>query len=327
MEFVVGVDGGGVKTEAVVASIEGEVLGVGYGGAANINIASRSVVEESLRKAIQTAISRAGVSGKALLAVLGIAGTERKRCSDIIWDIARKLDFSERLIITSDALIALAAATQMKPGIIVISGTGSIALGIDEYGNIARAGGWGYLLDDEGSGYWIGLKALREVMRAYDGRGRNTALTTAVLEHLNLNSIEDLVTSVYSGEVELREIASLSKVVVKCAEMGDEVALKIVDEAGAKLAEMIAAVARKLRFKEKIDLYVFGGVFRAGSLILKPLTQKLGELKVKVELKKPRFKPVIGAIILAIQNLGLDVERTMVNLRRTAKRWGLTYES
>ncbi len=327
MSYVIGIDGGGMKTEAVVASIEGEILGVGLGGTSNINIASKNEVAESLRNAITKAIEMSKVKGKALIGVLGVAGTERKKCKEIIREIAYEIDFADRIIVTSDATIALFSATGMKPGIIIISGTGSIALGINNRGIIARAGGWGYLLDDEGSGYWIGLKALREVMRMYNGRGSKTILKHAIMEHLNINDLQDLVTMIYTGRLSISEIASISKIVTKCAEMGDEVALNIMKEAGRKLAEMIIAVIKKLNFKNKVNVYYFGGVFNAGKIILEPLRNEVTKNGIEIELKKPKFKPVIGAVLLALKYLNADLDNAWRKINETAIKWNLTYKS
>ncbi len=326
MNFIVGVDGGGVKTEAVVATVEGEIIGFGRGGPSNINVASKKEVARSLRKAIFSALKKSGASGKALAGVLGVAGTERRDNAEAIREIALKLDFAERVIVTSDAMIALISATKMKPGIILISGTGSIAFGINSNGNTARAGGWGYILDDEGSGYWIGLRALREVMKAYDGRGRRTTLASTLFDHLNIEQPEDLVSMIYSGELKISNIASLAELVVKCAKMGDQVANEILREAGEKLAEMAAAVAKKLKFNSKVDIYYFGGVFKAGNLILKPLKNKLYELGVFAEFRKSELKPVVGAVILALKALGIDLdEKIWANLVDSAKAWGLAH--
>jgi len=329
MEVIVGVDGGGVKTEAAVASIEGEIVGVGVGGPSNINIVGRNGAASSLKNAINLAFRNTDVRGKALVGVLGIAGTERKYCAEIIRGIVEEIGFTERVIVVSDALIALAAATRLKPGVIVIAGTGAIALGVNAEGKIERAGGWGYLLDDEGSGYWIGLKALRAVMKAYDGRGRKTALTNTILEFFNAKNPKELVDIAYGRKLSVPEVASIAQAVTKTAKMGDPVAREILREAGEKLAEMASAVIRKLNLarSERVPVYCFGGVFNAGEDVLAPLRVELRRHYENVEVKRPILKPVVGALILAFKKLGIEVTgEVWNNLLESARKWRLTYE-
>lgn len=328
MEYIIGVDGGGRKTVSAIATLKGEIIGIGRAGTTNINTADRNTVTIQLKKAIKNAIETSGAKGKALISVLGIAGTERERCKKIIREICEELNFTEKTVIVSDAMIALTAATKMKPGVIIISGTGSIALGINREKQIARAGGWGYLLDDEGSGYWIGLKALREVMKAYDGRGKTTILTSMILEKFSLENPRQLVDIAYGRKLTVQEIASITELVSKSASMGDKVAIQILKEAGEKLAEMIYTVIKKLAIKDKvIPIYYTGGVFKTGKYILKPIEEKLREKQVQVKLKKPFLKPVVGSLMLALNYLGIEVKGEVEEkLIETAKKWGLINE-
>jgi len=328
MEYIIGVDGGGRKTVSATATLKGEIIGMGKAGPTNINIADRETVARELEKTIKKAMEMGSVKGKAMITVLGIAGTERKRCSKIIREICEELKFAEKIIIVSDAMIALTAATKMKPGIIIISGTGSIALGINREKQIARAGGWGYLLDDEGSGYWIGLKALRKVMKAYDGRGKTTLLTSMILEKFKIEDPSQLVDIAYGRKLTVSEIASIAETVSKCASMGDEVAIEILRKAGEKLGEMILTVIRKLKIEEEIiPIYYSGGVFNAGKYILKPIKEKLREKQIEIKLEKSFLNPVVGALMLGLNYLGIEVKGEVEeNLIKTARKWGLINE-
>ena len=149
-------------------------------------------------------------------------------------------------MVDNDAIIALAGGTMGKPGIVVIAGTGSIAFGVNEEGKRARSGGWGYVLGDEGSAYYIGLKALNSVTRAEDGRGQPTLLSQAIFDHFSIDSVDGLVRLAYIDGFDRIDGADLSVIVAEAAEEGDETALRILWQAGAELGIAASAVAKAL---------------------------------------------------------------------------------
>ena len=142
----------------------------------------------------------------------------------------RRLGFRSNTLIVNDALIALVAGAGAEPGVVVVSGTGSIAYGVSHHGVAARAGGWGPTLGDEGSGYWIGRRALAAVMRDADGRGPRTDLTPLVLRHFSLPKPEALVAEIYHQPQGRRAIASLGAVVDRARAEGDPVAIDIMTQ-------------------------------------------------------------------------------------------------
>lgn len=184
MGYIVGVDGGGTKTTAVVTDATGAVIGLGRGGAGNYQTIGLDNATDAIASAIGGAIQEAASTGgiapadldNELIVVLGLAGADRPRDkANLQKALMAKLPAKPRyLVIENDARIALAGATGGKPGVVLIAGTGSIALGIDEQGQTIRCGGWGPILGDEGSGYAMGKAALIAVMRDYDGRGPST---------------------------------------------------------------------------------------------------------------------------------------------------------
>jgi N-acetylglucosamine kinase-like BadF-type ATPase len=192
---VLGIDAGGTKTVALVADAAGHVVAEGRAGGANLQTDGELQVEKTLHAVIEEATRGRGLWPAAVC--LGVAGVDREDDGLVIRDIMRRLGFRAGTLIVNDALIALVAGAGQNPGVVVISGTGSIAYGVSHRGVAARAGGWGPILGDEGSGYWIGRRALEAVMRDVDARGPHTALTPIVLQHFSLRGPEELVAEIY----------------------------------------------------------------------------------------------------------------------------------
>src|SRR5262245_52146687 len=169
---VLGVDAGGSKTVALLADRNGQVVAEARGGGANLQVHGELEVEKTLHAVIDELLSAHHVTPAA--ACLGIAGVDRERDGQTIRSVVRRLGFRERVLVVNDALIALVAGGGIGPGLVLVSGPGSIAYGVSPDGVAARAGGWGSALGDEGSAYWIGRRALAAVTRQADGRGPTT---------------------------------------------------------------------------------------------------------------------------------------------------------
>lgn len=255
--YYLGVDGGGSKTLAVIVNERGEELGRGLAGGANYNTIG---VEETI-KHIEAAIAQAARMAHCQLplrkAWLGLAGIDRKADYDLLFP--RLCSLAETVRLTNDAELLL-AALKVPVGVVLISGTGSIALGHDANGRKSRAGGWGHILGDEGSGYAIAQQALQAVVRASDGRGPQTALRERILRAWNLQTTDELIGEVY-GEPDKAKIASLSSAVMLTARAGDQVAAAIVNQAARELALAVNAVCQPLEFfNAEIPLALGGGL-------------------------------------------------------------------
>jgi N-acetylglucosamine kinase-like BadF-type ATPase len=210
----------------------------------------------------------------------------------------------EDLMLTTDADIALAGATDCQPGVVIISGTGSIAYGMNQAGEHARSGGWGPTLGDEGSGYDIGRRALSAAMAAYDGRLPETVLTRRICDYFQIESPTELPKVVYSDQREAIRLAPLSQLVEQAAREGDQVAQDILREAGEELARAVVAVIERLDMQQDSFLVCYvGSVFKAGDLILAPMRQIITEVAPRAELRQPLFPPAIGAVKLALKKI------------------------
>jgi len=203
------------------------------------------------------------------------------------------------LIAEPDMITAHAGAFGGGPGVIVIAGTGSIAYGKDAAGQQARAGGWGYAMGDEGSGYDLGRQALVAAARMEDGRGPKTSLRAALLNHLQLNSLWEVRTALYGETIRRPQMAGLAPLVFQACQQGDEAALRIVDQAAGDLAQLAAAVLGRLRWEEPPLLAPVGGVFQAGESIMDPFQTKLQGHYPGARVVPARYPPVIGALLLA----------------------------
>lgn len=252
-DLVIGVDGGGTKTVAWVAPLDDStnniVLGRGQTGPSNPRAVGFEVAQFAIGSAIAEALAEAKrPSEKVAAAWFGVAGAGRESEQTLLESWARKKGaIAHRVRVSGDAEPILSAAAADHCGIAVISGTGSLAWGRNSQGEIARAGGCGYLIGDEGSAYAIAVHALRMAMQSADGRRPPTALLDRFLSHFDAASPANLIEILYSPEMTRDQIAAAAQLVFALSE--DPTAAAIIATAADELAIMIAALARQLRFE------------------------------------------------------------------------------
>jgi N-acetylglucosamine kinase-like BadF-type ATPase len=302
--MLIGIDAGGTKTLALLAAPGGQVLARGEAGPSNYQSAGREAALAALTQAAEGALRAAGLPrGAVTAACLGAAGADRPEDRGLFEDWAAQVFPSARFRICNDALIVLYAGTPAGWGLAMISGTGSIAYGRRPDGQLGRAGGWGYLLGDEGSGYGIGLAALRAAVRAADGRGPATALLPALLERWSLDGPTRLVRKVYgelAGAPGRAEIARLSRLVEECAGDGDDTAAAILTEAGQELALAAAAVAGRLfSAPEPLPCALTGGVLVKGRRVREAFLAAAAQRGLALAPVALVEEPALGALRLA----------------------------
>jgi N-acetylglucosamine kinase-like BadF-type ATPase len=304
--LVLGVDGGGSKTRAVVADGVGAVLGEGLAGPSNPLRVGVGEAVGAIRDAVDKACAEAGVRrGEIVAAEMGLAGVKRADIRERMRVAVAELGIKTVEVVT-DADIALYGATEGKPGLVIIAGTGSICCGINARARRACSGGWGPVVGDEGSGSWIARRALQAVARATDGRGRKTSLVEAACEYFNVAVADDLSTAIYAPNMTNTRIAGFGGRVVKAAKKRDVVAREIVEEAGRELAFAAAAVVQKLKMeRERFQVAYVGGVFAAGRLILDPLSEELARSAPRAFLAPPVLAPAEAAARMAGEQLQL----------------------
>jgi len=300
MNYVIGVDGGGTKTVALLAGLDGRVIARGVSGPSNYNAVGFEMACTALESAIN--LVRKDHPGEISALCLGLAGAGRQ--DDIKrfqrWAIEKFPGIAVKIV--NDAEILLAAGSPTGPALALICGTGSIVYGRTTTGELIRAGGWGYLFGDEGSGYAISVAALRAVLQAYDGRGDLTLLTESVLARRGLSSPPDLIRNIYGTETLRLEVAALADLVEQAAEQGDRVAIAILDEAAWELARTVAVVYPKLGASIS-QLVITGGTILYGTYLkvaFRSACESLGLTFTEVRFVS---EPVEGAVQLALKML------------------------
>jgi N-acetylglucosamine kinase-like BadF-type ATPase len=302
---VVGVDGGGTKTEAVILDSNQRVIGEGRAGPSNplrVGIASAAA---SIREAIDRACVMAKVRRDDLLAAeIGLAGARRRELRERMREAVAILGIPDIEVVT-DADIALYGATDGAPGIVVIAGTGSICCGVNARGKRICAGGWGPIAGDEGGGAWIARRALRGVAYASDGRGPKTLLTDLACSYFRVSTADDLVTAIYAPSITNERLAGFGKDVIEAAKQKDSVAQAIIDEAGAELALATITVIKNLHMeREKFQIAHVGGVFAAsGDLILDRLRKEVQKVAPRAYFQPPHFSPAVAAARMAREHI------------------------
>ena len=297
--FVLGIDAGGTKTVCLVADEQGRVLGSARGPGANLASLGELEVEKVLHEVMEQAML--GQSGAPAVICLGIAGVDRAEDAAIIRSIMRRIGNKAPVLVVNDALIALEAGAGDGPGIVLIAGTGSICYGRNERGQAARAGGWGYILADEGSGWWMGQRAIQAVMRHADGRGPATSLTSRVLAHFGVTDASMLVFEVYYHDPRRRLIAGLGPALQASVDEGDAVAREIVADAAGELTLAARSVAEKLEMRgAQFPLVLSGGAFRVVTSLLADLTSRVAEVVPRGQPRLLDVEPAMGAVRLAV---------------------------
>jgi len=307
---VLGIDAGGTKTVCLLADERANVLSEARGGGANLHSSGELEVEKVLHDVMEEAIGDRSITPAAVC--LGIAGVDREDEARTVRAIMRRIGYKSRVVVVNDALIALAAGAGDAPGIVVIAGTGSIVYGRNGRDEAARAGGWGHIVGDEGSGYWIGREALAAVMRATDGRGPATRLTEDVLAHFNITDTSRLPRIVYDREVPRMSVAALGPIVQRASELGDAVATRVLERASEELVLAARSVATKLEMRgDAFPFILAGGVFPVVPWLGDELARRLVEVAPRSQVRLLEHEPAVGAVCLALAeaNGGLRIPR------------------
>ena len=297
MAYFLGIDGGGTKTECVVAD-ERQPLGRGLSGTAKRSRVSEDDARQNLRAAIEQACTAAGIAPSQLArSCYGLSGAADPHAAGNAHRLLVSLVGGE-VEIATDVAIALEAAFPADFGSIVIAGTGSIAYGRNERGEIARAGGWGPVVSDEGSGEWIGRAAVALALRAHDA-GETTSFLPAIMNTWHLATYEDVVRFV--GSHPPPDFAALFPHVADHAARGDDLARSILLRAAGELAEICHIVLRRLWPHEKAlaEVAMCGGVFRTSALVREAFIEVVRNRRPHVRVSLCEREPVEGALALA----------------------------
>lgn len=312
-ELVLGIDGGGTRTRAIITDGKGEVLGEGVAGPSNplrvgITGAVSAVREATDKACAAAAIQRSDIAS----AVIGLAGVKAAGVRSRMREALGVLGVASLEVVT-DAEIALFGATGGKPGVVVIAGTGSVCYGMNAKNQRAYAGGWGPMAGDEGSGAWIARRALQAIAKAADGRGPETSLSQAACAYFNVATVEELSTAIYAPALTNERIAGFSKHVIEAEAVGDEVSRGILVDAGCELGAAATAVIRRLGMERAgFQVAYVGGIFAAGEVLLKPLREEVARRAPDAFVAPPVLPPVVAAARMARGHLAARISAVAV---------------
>ncbi len=299
MIHVLGIDAGGTKTVCQLADAHGDVLAEARRGGANLQAVGELEVEKVLHDVMEEVIGDRDVRPSAIC--LGIAGVDRPEDARIVRGVMKRIGYQAKVLVVNDALVALEAGAPEQAAVVVIAGTGSISYGRNERNQAARAGGWGYMLGDEGSGYWIGRAALRAVLREADRRGAATQLTGLLLNYYGVPRAQDLIHQVYHGTLRPAAIASLAQCVQTAFTSGDSVAIGILRGSADQLESSALSVARRLELVgSEFPFVLAGGIFRAVPWLEEELARRLPLASPRSRTILLDVEPARGAVRLAL---------------------------
>ncbi len=303
--YVIGVDGGGADTIAVLADLKGKILAESKTGPSHFIKVGLKESILNLAEAIERVLKK-NKKGKIISAFIGLTAIEENK------EMAKKIKkmlsskpkisqiFKGKVIIGSDQIVAFRSGTDKKEGVVLISGAGSAAHGWR--GNKeAKTSGWGYL-NDEGSGFWTGQEGYRAVYKDLDGRGPKTLITKLVSQKLKFKNIEDLKKRIYTPDL-IKTILSFSILVDQASKRNDRVAKNILIEAGNELVLSTNTVIKKLNLqKKKFPLILVGKMFKS-KIVLNGVKKEIKKLAPRAEFILPKEEPVIGAVKLALEQI------------------------
>ena len=304
-DLILGVDAGGSKTVAWLATrdavADAGVIGCGLAGPANPQAVGFDTALRNLDQSIARAFADAELGrGSVASACIGLAGAGRELDQQAVQQWAEDAGLAERVTVTHDAMLVLAAGTPDGRGVALISGTGSLAFGRNAAGETARCGGWGPLLGDEGSGYAIALAGLRAAAQAADGRGAATSMLDSFLKQLDLRDASELIPTIHAPHLTRSDIARLALVVFAASNQHDAPALGIVRAAAAHLAQMVATVASQLGFDQRpFPMALAGGVLLHQPPFRQQLCETLAAAGLDCDPTTTVADPVAGALALA----------------------------
>ncbi|GGD72180.1 N-acetylglucosamine kinase [Paenibacillus nasutitermitis] len=306
MRYVIGVDGGGTKTEAVLADESGHVVDRHLTGASNPHAVTFEIMEMRLAEIIDRFLKRIGPKGRLGAVCLGLAGVSSEqeigRVNEILNCYGQQRNTAFRTFIRTDAEIALMAAG-VHYGTVAIAGTGSIIYGITPQGEQYRVGGWGHLLGDEGSGYAVGVKSLQAVMQSYDGVLPATELTPLILERYSFAAITDLKAYIYDPSIRKRDIAEFASLCMEAEQRSDPVARGILESTACELAVLALTLRRKHSLLGRSPIVLSGSLFKHSPCYRQMFIERIGREDGEAQFQLASLPAAEGAARLALHEL------------------------
>lgn len=309
MTYVLGVDGGGTKTYAVIVDEHGNIAGKGKAGNGNHQL-NYEEAKENIHIAVAEALNQAGIRiDQIARSCFGLAGADREYDFVILHKMLSELDFdSARYELVCDTIIGLRAGTDKPYGISLICGTGVNSAGRSPSGEIIQIGGFNYMYGDFGGGSSLSVEVFRSVIRAWDKRGEETLLTEPLLQELGYSSVSAMFNDYLDQD--LQPPARLARLLFPAAKAGDAVAIHILRQQGEALAQSaVAAITRLGMEGEAFDVVLAGSILTRGegNFVLRYIQEAVAAVAPNAVVKKLTVEPVIGALLMAIEATGTKV--------------------
>lgn len=307
--YVLGIDGGATKTLAAVLDLHERTLRLGHAGPSNEDAIGTRLAVKAILDATDQALAGANIAHAQLAAaVVAVAGTDTAAIDRHLHDTR-----ADHWVVVNDVVGAWATATGARPGVGAISGTGSNVFGVGRahspegwVGGTWRAGGWGHLLGDEGSGYWLGAQSIAAALHDRDGSGRYTALSDAALAFFRSPSVEALAASVYTTPLTKSEVAAFAVETSRLAHAGDVVARELYARAAELLGAQIRAVVTNTGLTGGFPIGLIGSAFRAGEVFVAPLKNAILGFAPEARVFTVEMAPVVGSLLLALRACGCE---------------------
>jgi len=314
MGYVIGMDGGGTKTIAVIADETGAVKASASAGPTNPNVLSSETLKTTIRHLYHQLQQQApGAYEKVETVFAGISGAGREETQHMVMKIiTNHLSSSTDIQVVPDSINALYTGTFGKPGIVQIAGTGSITYGINKENEHRRVGGWGFLFGDTGSGYDLGRRAIIAVLEAEDSVGERTVLKELLFEYFHVQNARELIEKVYAAQSPRREISSLSKIVFQAYKKNDLITVGFINEVVKNISSHIQSVYTQLfQYQERVPVVLVGGLF-SDTTILPSLLENELKCTPTLTIYLPKLSPVGGSVIGGLLMQKVQINKTII---------------
>lgn len=309
----IGIDGGGTHSTAVAAWPDGRIAAIAKGGGLNFYNDGVETVRLRLESMVAELCSKAGAPAQKICVGMSALDGPADEATHALFTSGALSP--AQLDLQSDAYIALMGFTRGEPGMIIICGTGSMLLLLDETGMQHVSGGWGYLLGDAGSGYTLAREGLLSVIDESDGVGPRTALTQHALSYFSAESPRRIIDRVYAPDCTPDKIAGFARHVIAEAEGEDALAQEILSRNMQRLARLAAQLLKKSPQAHRVGLY--GGIFGHSKAARRLFGDALAKLSPQAEICSLEYPPELGAIIHSLRREGLLTPDVLAQLKET----------
>ncbi|WP_460281848.1 N-acetylglucosamine kinase [Clostridium sp. CTA-5] len=299
MKYILGVDGGGTKTEAVAYDLEGNILSRGVSGFGNVLINNEKALD-NINEAINNCTKALNIN-ECIHVYLGLAGVSagdgKEKTTKYIVET-----FNLKTTVVNDAELALSALLKGKDGLLTIAGTGSICIG--KYNNKkVRVGGWGHILGDQGSGYYIAIEALKQILLEKDIGYERSNFTQEILNELGFSDEFDIINFVYNSDK--GKIASIVPIIVELSNKSNVIAKDILKDAGRKLGIMTLRAINKIKTNDTVNIGIMGSILINIDLVKQSFIETLKEGIKNFKIYDEKVSPTIGAYYEVVKYIKL----------------------